>query len=204
VILTILRTTSFAYARDQVNLLLNCTRFVECPGVWTPPFPIQWQLRPDSFLGDFCNDHILMRVNTAAWRNVTCRACPDGRPDCGQTCQGFFLNFHSIHIFFTQKDNGAIRRLQRVPPAVASVLLHCPIFIKPMNCFGKRQKSVWPWVEAQPAVHPIVSAFATEISAMNPIHRLAAGRPQNPHCLAQYSVQSVALNNNNSSKGQLG
>lgn len=38
--------------------------------------------------GDFCNDHILMRVNTALWRNVTCRNCPDGRPDCGQTCQG--------------------------------------------------------------------------------------------------------------------
>ena len=38
--------------------------------------------------GDFCNDHILIRVNTAAWRNVTCRNCPDGRPDCGQTCQG--------------------------------------------------------------------------------------------------------------------
>ncbi|CAK5073308.1 unnamed protein product [Meloidogyne enterolobii] len=37
---------------------------------------------------DFCNDQILMHVNTATWRNVTCRQCPDGRPDCGQTCQG--------------------------------------------------------------------------------------------------------------------
>ncbi|KAF7623490.1 hypothetical protein Mgra_00010214 [Meloidogyne graminicola] len=38
--------------------------------------------------GDFCNDNIFMHVNTANWKNITCRHCQDGRPDCGQTCQG--------------------------------------------------------------------------------------------------------------------
>uniref|UniRef100_A0A914HKI4 Uncharacterized protein n=1 Tax=Globodera rostochiensis TaxID=31243 RepID=A0A914HKI4_GLORO len=43
--------------------------------------------------GDFCNDSVLMRVHTAR-QNVTCRRCPDSRPNCGQTCQGQWCHVH--------------------------------------------------------------------------------------------------------------
>ncbi|KAL3084203.1 hypothetical protein niasHT_039329 [Heterodera trifolii] len=43
--------------------------------------------------GNFCNDSVLMRVNTSR-RNVTCRKCSDSRPNCGHTCQGQWCHLH--------------------------------------------------------------------------------------------------------------
>ncbi|KAL7073825.1 hypothetical protein ACQ4LE_007660 [Meloidogyne hapla] len=56
-----------------------------------------------------------MHVNTATWRNVTCRQCPDGRPDCGQTCQGAAgCGFGPPSLPYLYKTSELLQRQQHV------------------------------------------------------------------------------------------